>query len=224
MHNTVEDFATRHRRRGPLSRALDSEGRDVLDSLVALMNATGPLHNRLDRTEATHRCAPLTNDGLWRRFRAQVRHLIEVNRCAGEGAATTELNRLFSQYCSAPRIVTHDSTKPHLHFAPIDASAHGKLFADTVAALASLSIHGELWRLRLCESPICARVFLDRSPNGSRSFCRIGPCLQSRRKDQRKRSPRGAATGEPSSRPREPEQLATRLSPRHGTWTEPESP
>jgi predicted RNA-binding Zn ribbon-like protein len=183
MPNTVEGVVvTRQRRRGPVSRALDSEGRDVLDSLLALMNATGPLHGRLDKKESTNRSAPLTNDGRWRRFRAQVRHLIGVNRCAGEGAAAAELNRLFSQYCSAPRIVTHDSTKPHLHFAPVDASAQSKLFADTVAALANLSMHGELWRLRSCESPICTRVFLDRSPNGSRTFCRIGPCLQSRRR------------------------------------------
>lgn len=134
-----------------MSRPLDCRLARRAGLIPAMMNATGPLPRRPDKAESTNRSATLTNDGPWRRLRTEVRHLIEANHCAVEGAVTAQLNHLFSQYCSAPGIVAHDSTKPHLHFAPVDACAQPRSL-NTIAALANLSIHGELWRLRACRA------------------------------------------------------------------------
>ena len=112
--------------------------------------------------------------------------LVAVHRVRGEfqqvflagspqGAAEL-VNALVARAGTTPRLTNHDGHGWHMHyFAPCAALAE-HLAAEAGMALAFIVVAGERERLRHCEAPDCARVFVDLSRNRSRRYCDSRTC------------------------------------------------
>ncbi len=80
-------------------------------------------------------------------------------------------NQLLATYQPAPHLESHDGQPWHLHF-------HGKPHTDPsgwaggMAVGLAMAIGGpHADRLGVCQAPVCDRVYLDASKNGTRRFC-----------------------------------------------------
>ena len=91
-------------------------------------------------------------------------------------AAAELVNALVAEAGTTPRLTDHDGHAWHMHhFAP-GAALADHLAAEAGMALGFILVAGERERLRRCEAPGCARVFVDLSRNRSRRYCDSRTC------------------------------------------------
>jgi hypothetical protein len=89
----------------------------------------------------------------------------DVERAAGE------VNGLLEAYRPLPYLARGDGEAWELHFHSPDGGTEARWGAGCATALAAV-VASEAWRrLGVCSAPICDRVFVDLSKNGSRRFC-----------------------------------------------------
>ena len=85
--------------------------------------------------------------------------------------AVGEVNGLLEAYRPLPYLARADGGAWELHFHSPAGGAEERWGAGCATALAAV-LASEAWRrLGVCSAPICDRVFVDLSKNGSRRFC-----------------------------------------------------
>ncbi|MCX4745162.1 CGNR zinc finger domain-containing protein [Kitasatospora sp. NBC_01287] len=97
------------------------------------------------------------------------------------GASSTEaaaglVNTLVAAVNATPRLTDHDGHGWHMHYFAPHAALADHLAAELGMALGLILMAGERERLRRCEAPDCARVFVDLSRNRSRRYCDSRTC------------------------------------------------
>ena len=90
--------------------------------------------------------------------------------------AARALNALIEEAEARPRLVAHDAKGWHFHQVPETATEARRLTAEVAVALATVAVEDGFDRLRLCEWETCGRVFVDRSHNQTRRYCRPNRC------------------------------------------------
>ena len=158
----------------------------ALDALVDLLN-TAPdvcghegladlaaLHGFVARSEIVE-VAALTEADLAavRRVRTE---LHAIFRAGTPEAAAQQVNALVARAGTTPRLTNHDGHGWHMHYFAPRAALAEHLAAESGMALAFIVVAGERERLRYCEAPDCARVFVDLSRNRSRRYCDSRTC------------------------------------------------
>ncbi|AXI80680.1 CGNR zinc finger domain-containing protein [Peterkaempfera bronchialis] len=91
-------------------------------------------------------------------------------------AAAELVNTLVAKAGTTPRLTDHDGHDWHMHYFAPGAALADHLAAEAGMALAFILVAGERERLRRCEAPDCARVFVDLSRNRSRRYCDSRTC------------------------------------------------
>jgi predicted RNA-binding Zn ribbon-like protein len=87
------------------------------------------------------------------------------------------VNALLRDSDARPRLTDHGGGWGwHLHVSGPDAPLQQRIAAQAGFALADLVRMRETGRLRRCEAPDCAAVFVDLSKNRSRRYCDTGNC------------------------------------------------
>lgn len=86
------------------------------------------------------------------------------DRCAA-------VNTLLLEGTARAYLTTHDSLRPHLHFAADDDDVVARVKAVTSGSLAIFVMEAEGGRLGVCARNDCATVFVDTSRNGLRNYC-----------------------------------------------------
>ncbi|MEZ0089791.1 CGNR zinc finger domain-containing protein [Streptacidiphilus sp. EB129] len=100
----------------------------------------------------------------------------EVFRAPSTRVAADLVNALVARAGTTPRLTDHDGHEWHLHFFAPGAALADHLAADSGMAVAFIVAGEERDRLRFCEAPGCARVFVDLSRNRSRRYCDSRTC------------------------------------------------
>ena len=96
---------------------------------------------------------------------------------AGSTEQAAELvNAVVAAAGTTPRLTNHDHHGWHIHYFAPHAALGDHLAAELGMALAFIVMAGERERLRNCEAPDCARVFVDLSRNRSRRYCDSRTC------------------------------------------------
>ncbi|WP_329570315.1 CGNR zinc finger domain-containing protein [Kitasatospora sp. NBC_01266] len=96
---------------------------------------------------------------------------------AGSTELAAELvNVLVASVNATPRLTDHDGHGWHMHYFAPHAALADHLAAELGMALGLIVMAGERERLRRCEAPDCARVFVDLSRNRSRRYCDSRTC------------------------------------------------
>jgi predicted RNA-binding Zn ribbon-like protein len=108
-----------------------------------------------------------------RQVRAQFR---AVFLARSTQAAAELVNTMVAKAGSTPRLTNHDGHDWHMHFFAPCAALADHLAVEAGMALAFIVVAGERERLRHCEAPDCARVFVDLSRNRSRRYCDSRTC------------------------------------------------
>lgn len=86
-------------------------------------------------------------------------------------AACEELNEIMREANAIPTLARHDDEPWHLHFHSADASWPVSWAAPMATGLAIVLGNAVVDRLGLCNAPVCDRVYIDVSRNGTRRFC-----------------------------------------------------
>ncbi|MFD8706963.1 CGNR zinc finger domain-containing protein [Kitasatospora sp. NPDC059648] len=86
------------------------------------------------------------------------------------------VNAIVAAAGTTPRLVNHDHHDWHIHYFAPHAALGPHLAAELGMALTFILMAGERERLRRCEAPDCARVFVDLSRNRSRRYCDSRTC------------------------------------------------
>ncbi|TDE12188.1 CGNR zinc finger domain-containing protein [Jiangella asiatica] len=121
------------------------------------------------------------------RFARDARRIFEAAADDDLDAASTATNSLLSWARPIPRLDQHDSTwDMHFH-GPSDRLGDGWAAGCAAALTMALGSAGA-GRLGVCAAAECDRVYVDRSKNGTRSFC--GLTCQNRVKNIRHRQSR----------------------------------
>ncbi|WP_329486840.1 CGNR zinc finger domain-containing protein [Kitasatospora sp. NBC_01246] len=102
--------------------------------------------------------------------------LREVFGTESTAEAAELVNALVAAAGTTPRLTNHDHHGWHIHYFAPHAALHDHLAAELGMALAFILTAGERERLRRCEAPDCARVFVDLSRNRSRRYCDSRTC------------------------------------------------
>ena len=90
--------------------------------------------------------------------------------------AAAVVNGLVAEAGALPQLTDHDGWDWHLHFTAPSARLASKLAAELGMALAELLREDGTARLRGCEAPGCAAVFVDLTRNRSKRYCDTGGC------------------------------------------------
>ncbi|MFI6449000.1 CGNR zinc finger domain-containing protein [Kitasatospora sp. NPDC050543] len=107
----------------------------------------------------------------------ELRAQLRVVFSAGSTAEASELvNAVVAAAGTTPRLTDHDHHGWHIHYFAPHAALGDHLAAELGMALAFILMAGERERLRRCEAPDCARVFVDLSRNRSRRYCDSRTC------------------------------------------------
>jgi predicted RNA-binding Zn ribbon-like protein len=85
--------------------------------------------------------------------------------------ACTAINELLRDTGAMPVLARHDDAPWHLHFHAVDAAWAPSWVAPMATALAVVLGNPMFERLGVCSAPVCDRVFVDTSRNGTRRFC-----------------------------------------------------
>lgn len=85
--------------------------------------------------------------------------------------AAAALNALLAQSGARPHLRRDSPASWHLHFHPPDADFVQGWTAGCATGLAHILGSEHATRLGTCAAPVCERVFLDTSRNGSRRYC-----------------------------------------------------
>ena len=100
-----------------------------------------------------------------------------VWQAADQESLADLINGLLRDSGARPRLVDHGGGWGwHLHVTGPDAALQDRLAAQAGFAFADLVRLCEADRLRRCEAPDCAAVFVDLSRNRSRRYCDTGNC------------------------------------------------
>ncbi|MBB5790155.1 CGNR zinc finger domain-containing protein [Jiangella mangrovi] len=183
----------------------DSHVVDLLTIAAELVNAqtcdhaggrpahapTGPgLRDELGRILVRDEGRPVVEDRDVRvlaRFAHDARRIFEAAADEDLGSAAVATNALLSWARPMPRLDPHDDTwDMHFH-GPSDRLGDGWAAGCAAALTMALGSAG-VGRLGVCSAPVCDRVYVDRSKNGTRSFC--GLTCQNRVKNARHRQSR----------------------------------
>ncbi|MER7671588.1 CGNR zinc finger domain-containing protein [Kitasatospora sp. NPDC096128] len=117
----------------------------------------------------------LTEDDL-RQVQELRSRLREVFWTESTEAAAELVNAIVAAAGTTPRLVNHDHHDWHIHYFAPHVAIAPHLAAELGMALAFILMAGERERLRRCEAPDCARVFVDLSRNRSRRYCDSRTC------------------------------------------------
>ncbi|MEU9043381.1 MULTISPECIES: CGNR zinc finger domain-containing protein [unclassified Kitasatospora] len=117
----------------------------------------------------------LTEDDLRRVHELRTR-LREVFGTESTAEAAELVNAIVAAAGTTPRLTNHDDHDWHIHYFAPHAALGDHLAAELGMALAFILMAGERERLRRCEAPDCARVFVDLSRNRSRRYCDSRTC------------------------------------------------
>ncbi|MET8542374.1 CGNR zinc finger domain-containing protein [Kitasatospora sp. NPDC004799] len=117
----------------------------------------------------------LTGDDLRQVHELRTR-LREVFATESTEAAAELVNSIVAAAGTTPRLTDHDGHDWHIHYFAPHAALGDHLAAELGMALAFILMAGERERLRRCEAPDCARVFVDLSRNRSRRYCDSRTC------------------------------------------------
>ncbi|MCT2587144.1 CGNR zinc finger domain-containing protein [Actinophytocola gossypii] len=121
------------------------------------------------------------------RFALDARPIFEAAADDDLGSAAIATNELLSWTRPTPRLDQHgDSWDMHFH-GPTDRLGDGWAAGCTAALTMALG-SARVGRLGVCVAPECDRVYVDRSKNGTRSFCGVN--CQNRVKNVRHREHR----------------------------------
>lgn len=102
--------------------------------------------------------------------------LREVFSAGSTDRAAELVNAVVAAAGTTPRLTNHDHHGWHIHYFAPHAALGDHLAAELGMALAFIVMAGERERLRRCEAPDCARVFVDLSRNRSRRYCDSRTC------------------------------------------------
>ncbi|MDH6122766.1 CGNR zinc finger domain-containing protein [Kitasatospora sp. GAS204B] len=102
--------------------------------------------------------------------------LREIFTAASTERAAELVNVLVASVNATPRLTEHDGHGWHMHYFAPHAALADHLAAELGMALGLILMAGERERLRRCEAPDCARVFVDLSRNRSRRYCDSRTC------------------------------------------------
>ncbi|WP_055586075.1 CGNR zinc finger domain-containing protein [Peterkaempfera griseoplana] len=91
-------------------------------------------------------------------------------------AAADLVNALVAAAGTTPRLTDHDGHDWHMHYFAPGAALVDHIAAEGGMALGFILVADERERLRQCEAPDCARVFVDLSRNRSRRYCDSRTC------------------------------------------------
>ncbi|GAA1990470.1 CGNR zinc finger domain-containing protein [Kitasatospora viridis] len=108
-----------------------------------------------------------------RELRGQLR---EIFTAPSTEVAAGLVNTLVAAVNATPRLTDHDGHGWHMHYFAPHAALADHLAAELGMALGLILMAGERERLRRCEAPDCARVFVDLSRNRSRRYCDSRTC------------------------------------------------
>ncbi len=166
----------------------DSHVSILLDTGVALVNATSPGHDGTEPVEApTGRAlqdavraaisredygptvSPATARSL-AEVAADVREVYAATDAGDLDAAAARVNELLERTDARPRL-THTETGWDLHFHGPDQTVARGWAAGLAAGLALALGSDRGGRLGVCAADPCDRVFVDASRNGGRRFC-----------------------------------------------------
>jgi predicted RNA-binding Zn ribbon-like protein len=101
----------------------------------------------------------------------RLRHVVELVDTGDLDAACPELNRIMREAGAFPTLDRHDGEPWHLHFHSADAEWAASWAAPMATGLAVVLGNAVVDRLGLCNAPVCDRVYVDVSRNGTRRFC-----------------------------------------------------
>ncbi|MFC5181292.1 CGNR zinc finger domain-containing protein [Actinomadura harenae] len=85
--------------------------------------------------------------------------------------AAARVNRMLDDTAARPRLARHDGEPWHLHFHGADSgltAEWGGPCATGLAVVLGSELHD---RLGVCTAPVCDRVYVDTSRNGTRRYC-----------------------------------------------------
>jgi hypothetical protein len=148
------------------------------------------LRHELGRILARQGRRPVVEDrdvDVISRFAQDAREIFEAAADEDLDSAAGAANRLLSWARPIPRLDPHDGTwDMHFH-GPTDELGDGWAAGCAAALTMALGI-AKTARLGVCAAPDCDRVYVDRSKNGSRSYCGVN--CQNRVKNTRHRQNR----------------------------------
>lgn len=102
---------------------------------------------------------------------ARLRHVVELVDTGDLDKACPELNRIMREAGALPTLARHDGEPWHMHFHSADAEWAVSWAASMATGLAIVLGNAVVERLGLCNAPVCDRVYIDVSRNGTRRFC-----------------------------------------------------
>jgi hypothetical protein len=168
----------------------DSHTSDVVAATVAAINVvtpgdcrgrayqpptgadlTGPLLTALGPAKRRDVTPPLEQVRELGGYLAALRITFELLAVRDLDGACAHVNDLLSATGALPVLSRHDGERWHLHF-----HAHGAPWALSWAGSMATSLAVVLGgpshdRLGVCRAPVCDRVYVDTSRNGTRRFC-----------------------------------------------------
>jgi predicted RNA-binding Zn ribbon-like protein len=110
-------------------------------------------------------------------LRPRLREVWQVSGSGQTRVLAALINDLLNGAGARPRLTDHGGGWGwHLHVTGPDAPMEDRLAAQAAFAFADLIRLREEDRLRCCEAPGCAAVFVDLSKNRSRRYCDTGNC------------------------------------------------
>lgn len=101
----------------------------------------------------------------------RLRFVVELVDSGEVDAACVELNAIMREVNAVPTLSRHDGEPWHLHFHSADASWPVSWAAPMATGLAIVLGNAVVDRLGLCNAPVCDRIYIDVSRNGTRRFC-----------------------------------------------------
>ncbi|MEU3061779.1 CGNR zinc finger domain-containing protein [Streptomyces subrutilus] len=182
-----------------------SAARRLIDLAEAVRADPGLPRAELARLLAGHgeRPADLTDAAFSEadaaELRAAARRIAAVLAETDEDRAAGELNALFEEYGTRPRLTRHDGHPWHLHVDRGEEAGWGDWFLAS-GALALARLLGEYGRITWgsCAAEGCGRFFLGPGPGSVRRFCST-TCATRARVAAHRRRRREAAAAEPGA-------------------------
>ena len=109
-------------------------------------------------------------------LRPRLRALWRVSDSAQSRELAESVNELLASSGARPYLTDHGGWGWHLHVTGPDAAMGDRLAAQAAFGIADLVRMRETDRMRTCDAPDCAAVFVDLSKNRSRRYCDTGNC------------------------------------------------
>ncbi|GAB2998488.1 CGNR zinc finger domain-containing protein [Streptomyces pseudoechinosporeus] len=114
---------------------------------------------------------PRVTDSTCEEIRAWSRRMRLVFESSSQAERCQTINTLLADGAASVYLTTHDSLRPHLHFAPDGQDLQSRVKAVTAGGLAIFTMEAEGERLGVCALGSCRKAFVDTSRNGRRAYC-----------------------------------------------------